>query len=123
MPLNEPPSEGYRRHGCTVGPCFYSGEFYVHTVGDTYMKTATLGKGVVWVNGHLLGRFWNVGPMGSLYLPGAWLHAGKNKLTILDLNGGEQVSVSAEDHPVYLQPKAESTEPARFEECFNDGLC
>ena len=115
MPLNEPPSEGFRRHGCTMGPCFYSGELYVHTVGDTYLNTAALGKGVVWVNGHLLGRFWNVGPMGSLYLPGAWLHAGQNKMTILDLNGGEQVSVSAEDHPVYLQPKAESTEPARVD--------
>ena len=113
MPLNEPPSEGYHRDGCTMGPCFYSGELYVHSIGDTYLKTADLGKGVVWVNGHLLGRFWNVGPMGSLYLPGAWLHAGQNKVTILDLNGGEQVSVKSEDHPVYLQPKAESTVPAR----------
>jgi beta-galactosidase len=104
LPLDEPPTDGYEQHTCG-GPCFYKGDLQVSSPGDTYLNTASLGKGVVWVNGHLLGRFWNVGPMGSLYLPGAWLHRGSNALTVLDLDGGAQVSVGADDHPTYLQPK------------------
>jgi beta-galactosidase len=108
LPLDEPPADGYVEQGCTE-PCFYHGNLQVSTPGDTYLNTSSLGKGVVWVNGHLLGRFWNIGPMGSLFLPGAWLHAGRNDLTVMDLDGGSQVSLSADDHPTYLQPKPETT--------------
>jgi beta-galactosidase len=111
LPLTEPPADGYLPHGCASGPCFYTGSLQVSTPGDTYLNTSALGKGVVWVNGHLLGRFWDVGPMGSLYLPGAWLHTGSNALTVMDLNGGAVVSLSADDHPTYLQPKPASTQP------------
>jgi beta-galactosidase len=104
LPLDEPPTDRYDQHACS-GPCFYKGDLQVSNPGDTYLNTASLGKGVVWVNGHLLGRFWKVGPMGSLYLPGAWLHRGSNALTVMDLDGGAQVSVSADDHPTYFQQK------------------
>jgi beta-galactosidase len=80
-------------------------------VGDTYLNTERLGKGVVWVNGHLLGRFWSVGPMGSLFLPGAWLHAGSNEVKVLDLNGGDSVSLHGDDHPTYLSPSPDRTSP------------
>jgi len=110
LPLNQPPPEGYSSKGC-VGPCFYRGEFTVTKVGDTFLNTASLGKGVIWVNGHLLGRYWNVGPMGSLFLPGAWLHEGVNAITVMDLNGGTDIEVRVDDHPTYLDPKPESTAP------------
>jgi beta-galactosidase len=110
LPLNQPPSNGYSAKPCT-GPCFYRGQLTVTKVGDTFLNTASLGKGVVWVNGHLLGRYWNVGPMGSLFLPGAWLHEGANAITVMDLNGGNEIEVRGDDHPTYLDPKPESTEP------------
>ena len=47
------------------------------------------GKGDVWVNGHCLGRYWNIGPTQTAYAPGCWLHAGENELVILDLLGPE----------------------------------
>jgi beta-galactosidase len=103
MPLDEPPTDGYAQQAC-AGPCFYRGSLLVSTPGDTYLNTSLLGKGVVWVNGYLLGRFWKVGPMGSLYLPGAWLHAGSNDLVVMDLDGGALPSLSVDDHPTYLQP-------------------
>jgi beta-galactosidase len=103
LPLDEPPTDGYVEQGC-AGPCFYRGNLQVSTPGDTYLNTSALGKGVVWVNGYLLGRFWNIGPMGSLFVPGAWLHAGGNDLTVMDLDGGPLRSLSADDHPTYLQP-------------------
>ena len=103
MPLDEPPVDGYAQQAC-AGPCFYRGTLQVSKPSDTYLNTSSLGKGVVWVNGHLLGRFWKIGPMGSLYLPGAWLHAGANEVVVMDLDGGPLPSLSADDHPTYLLP-------------------
>ncbi|MGA7156240.1 MAG: beta-galactosidase family protein [Acidobacteriaceae bacterium] len=109
LPLNVPPAKGYTLHGCVAGPCLYRGSLKLNEAEDTYLNTSLLGKGVVWVNGHLLGRFWDVGPMGSLYLPGAWLRPGNNDVIVMDLNGGEDVLVGTGDHPVYLQPAKERT--------------
>jgi beta-galactosidase len=36
------------------------------------------GKGYLWVNGRLLGRYWRVGPQNRLYCPGVWLKKGIN---------------------------------------------
>jgi beta-galactosidase len=104
LPLDQPPTDSYSEQAC-AGPCFYRGTFQVSAPGDTYLNTSSLGKGVVWVNGHLLGRFWNIGPMGSLFLPGAWLHSGNNEVIVMDLDGGPTASLSADDHPTYLVPK------------------
>ena len=104
LPMAEPPAQGYVRGVCR-GACFFRGEMQVGAVGDTYLNTAKLNKGVVWVNGHLLGRFWNVGPMGSLFLPGAWLHAGKNEVVVFDLDGGDAVAVRGDAQATYVKPR------------------
>lgn len=67
------------------------------------------GKGQVYVNGHALGRFWQIGPQQTLYLPGCWLKKGKNEVIVLDVVGpkgeagkpGSTVSPTAfcQDHP------------------------
>ena len=43
-------------------------------------------KGVVWVNGHNLGRYWDIGPQTRLYCPAPWLRAGANDVTVFDLH-------------------------------------
>jgi beta-galactosidase len=48
------------------------------------------GKGVVWVNGHNLGRYWNVGPQQTLYVPVEWLKQGYNEVVVLELLKPEQ---------------------------------
>jgi beta-galactosidase len=65
------------------------------------------GKGVVWANGHCLGRFWNIGPVQTAYLPGCWLRAGKNEIVILDLTGPEKPELAGLEKPVLddLHPK------------------
>ena len=65
---------------------FFKGEFELTTLGDTYLDLSLWGKGVVWVNGHNLGRYWNVGPQKQLYCPAPWLKMGKNELVIFDLH-------------------------------------
>lgn len=106
LPFTPPPGREYRRKSCS-GPCLYRAEFAVDQPGDTFLNTQRLSKGVIWVNGHLLGRFWNVGPMGSLYLPGAWLQSGRNQITVLDLDGGPKLSIQGQDHPTFFDPQAE----------------
>jgi beta-galactosidase len=71
-------------------PAFYRGSFTLNApkgkpVADTFLDIADIGKGVVWLNGHPLGRVWNVGPQRTLYVPGVWMHAGKNEVVVLDL--------------------------------------
>jgi beta-galactosidase len=110
LPMSPPPASGYTAGTCS-GPCFYTAHFQVTAPGDTYLNTQRLGKGFVWVNGHPLGRFWNIGPAGALYLPGAWLHAGQNDITVFDLNGGDHLSIAGEDHATYFEPRPEITTP------------
>ncbi|MGZ3847337.1 MAG: glycoside hydrolase family 35 protein [Flavisolibacter sp.] len=66
-------------------PVIKKGTFDLESVGDTYLDMSNWGKGVVWVNGHNLGRYWNVGPQQTIYVPVEWLKKGKNEIAILEL--------------------------------------
>ncbi|KAM8926971.1 beta-galactosidase-1-like protein 2 isoform 2-T2 [Pelodytes ibericus] len=67
------------------GPVFYQGALHVTTpVQDTYLRTKAWKKGLVFVNGRNLGRYWHIGPQETLYLPGSWLWPGVNEITIFE---------------------------------------
>ncbi|XP_036070944.1 beta-galactosidase-1-like protein 2 [Oryzias melastigma] len=51
---------------------------------DTFIHMPEWGKGVVFVNGQNLGRYWFIGPQRSLYLPGHWLRSGENQIIIFE---------------------------------------
>ena len=55
-------------------------------VADTYIDVSHWTKGVVWVNGHNLGRYWYIGPQKRLYCPAPWLQQGANDIIIFDLH-------------------------------------
>lgn len=78
------------------GPAFYRATVNVEKPGDTWLDMRAWGKGFAWVNGHNLGRYWNIGPQQTMYVPGAWLKKGKNEIIILDLLGPEARNVMAE---------------------------
>ncbi len=59
-------------------------------VADTYFDMSNWGKGVVWVNGHNLGRYWYIGPQQTIYVPAEWLKKGANKIAVLELIKPEQ---------------------------------
>lgn len=65
---------------------FFTGQFTLEETGDTFFDLSDYGKGMVYVNGHLLGRFWNIGPQKRLYCPAAWLNKGRNEMVIFDLH-------------------------------------
>ncbi len=66
-------------------PHFSAGQFTLKETGDTFLDVRGLGKGLIWINGHALGRFWNIGPQGTLYVPAPWLKKGRNEVTIFEL--------------------------------------
>jgi beta-galactosidase len=87
----------------TAGPAFWRATFSVQKPGDTFLDMRPWGKGVVWVNGHCLGRYWDIGPTQTAYLPGCWLHAGKNEIVILDLIGPEKPEIAGLEKPILFE--------------------
>ena len=65
---------------------FFRGRFELEETGDTYLDMTGWKKGVVWVNGHNLGRFWDIGPQKRLYCPAPFLKRGRNELVVFDLH-------------------------------------
>lgn len=86
-------------------PAFHRGTFTLSKVGDTFLDVSRLGKGLLWVNGHAIGRIWHIGPQQTDYVPGCWLHKGMNTVTVFDLDKETGPEVSGKTHHVYaLQP-------------------
>ena len=51
-------------------PYFFRGTFKAKAGFDTFIDVTKLNKGVIFINGFNLGRFWNIGPQYTLYVPG-----------------------------------------------------
>jgi beta-galactosidase len=65
---------------------FFKGNFDLNKTGDTYFDMSSYDKGVVYINGHNLGRYWNTGPQQRLYCPASWLKKGKNEIIVFDFH-------------------------------------
>ncbi len=68
-----------------AGPGFAVAKLHLEETGDAFIALPGFGKGFVWVNGFLLGRYWEIGPQLTLYLPAPLLRAGHNTITVLEL--------------------------------------
>lgn len=69
----------------TIKPgLFFKGTFSLNNIADTYFDISNFKKGIVWVNGHNLGRFWEIGPQKRLYCPACWLKNGENEILVYD---------------------------------------
>ncbi len=81
-------------------PTYYKGTFKVEKPGDTFLDFSTWGKGMVWVNGHALGRIWEIGPQQTLYMPGCWLKKGDNEIIVLDIIGPTTTTIQGLKEPI-----------------------
>ncbi len=88
------------------GPGFYAGTFNVAKSADTFLDTRGWGKGTVWLNGHHLGRFWDIGPEQTLYVPGPWLHAGRNDILVFSYDHPALTTMSGLSTPILRQMNA-----------------
>lgn len=82
-----------------TGPRFFRGVFDVDDPADTYLALPGWTKGVVWLNGVNLGRYWRRGPQQTLYVPAPLLRPGRNELVILELHAAAQPVVELRDRP------------------------
>ena len=78
---------------------YYRGFFNLKKTGDTFINMETWGKGLVYVNGHAIGRFWSIGPQQTLYVPGCWLKKGRNEIVVLDVTGPSKPETWGQDRP------------------------
>lgn len=78
----------------------YRATFKLSKVGDTFINLEKFGKGQVYVNGHAIGRFWEIGPQQTLYMPGCWLKKGENEIIVQDVLGPKEASVEGLQKPI-----------------------
>lgn len=82
-------------------PVFHRSHFKTESPKDTYINMYKgWKKGVVWVNGHNLGRYWFIGSQQTLYCPASFLKQGDNEIVVLELDGGFG-SVKGNKEPLY----------------------
>ena len=94
--LGEAGAEGAR---FIAGPAFARAVFDAPEVAadgkiaDLFLDTLGWGKGVAWINGFPLGRYWSRGPQRTLYVPAPVLKAEGNELIILELHATTSTEV------------------------------
>lgn len=82
-----------------------SASFNLTKVADTYLDMRQWGKGLVWVNGHNLGKYWAIGPQQTIYLPAEWLKKGKNEIVVFELLKPKQHTLSSLAKPILNELK------------------
>jgi beta-galactosidase len=101
LPFNSVSSIKYQPKAADVpSPVLREGEFTLQSIGDTYLDMSKWGKGMVWINGHNLGRYWSIGPQQTLYVPVEWLKKGINKIVVLELVKTNQQTLQALNKPI-----------------------
>ncbi len=66
---------------------FFKGVFNVDKVTDTFVKLDNFTKGFVVINGFNIGRYWEIGPQKTLYIPSSVLRKGENEVVVFEADG------------------------------------
>ena len=77
---------------------------------DTYLDMRNWGKGCVWVNGHNLGRYWEIGPQQTIYVPAEWLKKGENRIEIFELLKPQENELKTLKKPVLNEVRPPNAE-------------
>lgn len=67
-------------------PAFFRGRFSADEGKECFVRFDSFKKGLIWVNGFMLGRYWEVGPQEALYIPGSILRK-ENEIIIFETDG------------------------------------
>lgn len=75
-------------------------EVEIATPADAWLAFPGGAKGMVWLNGFLLGRYWERGPQVTLYAPRPLWRPGVNEIVVLDTDRlGDRVEIL--QHPEF----------------------
>jgi beta-galactosidase len=100
FPFDSAPQGGFHQNATVSAPYFRQGAFDLDRAADTFLDFHAWGKGVAFVNGHNLGRYWNIGPQQTLYLPGVWLRQGHNQIVVFEGIKDNVSTVSGLEEPI-----------------------
>ncbi|NUU22253.1 MAG: beta-galactosidase [Streptomycetaceae bacterium] len=81
------------------GPVFRRGTVAVADPADAWLAVPDGGKGYLWLNGFLLGRYWSAGPQRALYAPAPLWRTGGNELVLLELDRPRVAAAEIRDAP------------------------
>ena len=79
-------------------PAFHKGTFEVAETADTFLEFPGV-KGFVYINGFNLGRYWNIGPGNTLYVPAPVLKKGRNEIIVFEFHKLNSDTVTLTDTP------------------------
>lgn len=100
FPFSDVANFKYDSQTVTVQPALFKGTFVINDVADTYLDMRKFGKGFVFLNGHNLGKYWEIGPTQTIYVPACWLNKGRNEIIVFDQLKNGHTEISCIDKPV-----------------------
>ncbi|MGX7394984.1 glycoside hydrolase family 35 protein [Carnobacterium mobile] len=101
LEFSKPLAIDYSKNWKENTPSFYK---YIATIDepeDTFVNMESFGKGIVLINGFNIGRYWNVGPTLSLYIPKSLLQKGENEIVVFETEGIWSETISLEKEPKF----------------------
>ena len=81
-------------------PVLVTASFEAGEQADAFLDVSAAGHGVAFVNGFCVGRYWNIGPQQSLYVPAPVIREGRNEVLLLDLEKQPERLALVEEHIV-----------------------
>ena len=91
-------------------PAFHRFEFTLDEPADTFIDTTGFGKGCAFVNGVNVGRYWEKGPIMTLYVPHGFTRAGVNELVMFETEGTYADAISLRSEPLVVPIEKEGVE-------------
>lgn len=87
LPMNNLDKLSFDGKAFNEKSAFYRGYFNIENPKDTFLKLPNFTKGFVVINGFNLGRYWEIGPQQTLYVPASVLKDGKNEIVVFESDG------------------------------------
>jgi beta-galactosidase len=103
FPFNDVAALTFKSTPESAAPALHRGTFALSQLGDAFLDMRGWGKGIVFVNGHNLGRYWYIGPQQTLYLPGVWLKKGRNEIVVFEQLKDDVLSLAGIKSPILDQ--------------------
>ena len=103
LPFEKAPSFTRAKSVLAGTPTVLRGSFTLTKTGDTFLDMRSWAKGIVFINGINLGRYWQVGPQQTLYVPGAWLKRGRNDIIVFETGETATRTVSGLTMPILTE--------------------
>ena len=87
LPMNNLSGVDFTKNQFAEKSGFYKGYIDIDEPCDTFLKLENFKKGFVSINGFNIGRYWEIGPQKTLYVPKSILQKGKNEFIVFESDG------------------------------------